>query len=169
MRWRAVVVPSKNGVEERADMAEVLVSFVFTESIEAIWVVLRDFDGLPSWLPGASNSEIENGRAPDQVGAVRRFCLGPGGDVVRERLLSLSDLDHACTYLVLEGPLPVRNMVGEIRAREITETGGTFVSWRASFGVEKRDEPTAVEQLKELYASGLSNLRKIIISGRMPT
>src|ERR1700722_15813994 len=76
-------------------MAEVCISVVFPQPIAAGWAVLRDFNSISSWLPGAQNGAIESGLA-DQIGAVRRFQLGVGGPLVRERLLALSDRDHCC-------------------------------------------------------------------------
>jgi len=81
---------------------------------------------------------------------------------VREKLLALSDLDHACSYLLLEGPLPVRNMVGEYRLWDITETGGTFGIWRAAFDIADAQRDAAVDQITKLYASGWTNLKKIL-------
>jgi hypothetical protein len=142
-------------------MAEVLVSFVFDQSIAAVWTVLRDFNSISSWLPGARCGEIENGLPADQIGAVRRFQIGNGA-VVRERLLALSDLDHSCSYSLLEGPLPVHDMTARFCLYEITETGGTFGYWRAEFNVAEKDQAMATEQLQKLYAGGWSNLKKIL-------
>ena len=50
-------------------MAEVLVSFVFDQSIAAVWTVLRDFNSISSWLPGARCGEIENGLPDDTSSA----------------------------------------------------------------------------------------------------
>jgi hypothetical protein len=143
-------------------MAEVYVSCVFNQSIEAVWRVLRDFNSISRWLPAVSKGDIENGLAPDQIGAIRRFYLQPGDALVRERLLALSDLEHSCSYSLLEGPLPVRNLVGEMRLFEISETAATFGTWRATFDVDEKDRQTATDQLTNLYAGGWGNLKQIL-------
>jgi hypothetical protein len=148
-------------------MVEVHVSFVFPQSVDAVWHVLRDYGAIASWLPGASNGQIENGLKTDQVGAVRRFNLRPG-NLIREKLLALSDADHLLQYLLLHGPLPLWNMIGELRVLEITETGGALVCWRAKFDADEADQVTCAGQLKYLYAEGLMNLRSLLKSGAGP-
>jgi hypothetical protein len=143
-------------------MAEVLVGFVFPQPIEIVWRATRDFKSICSWLPNASNCQIENGLAVDQVGAIRRFSLG--GSVVREQLLALSDQDHSCSYSLLQGPLPVQNLVGSFRLYSITETGGTFGQWGAAFEVNEQLKDNAVLQLTNLYAGGWANLKKLLSS-----
>jgi hypothetical protein len=143
-------------------MAEVVVSFVFAKSVGDVWKFARDFNSLPSWLPAVGKSEIENGLAAEQIGAVRRLYLRAGGPAVRERLLALSDRDYACTYALLEGPLAVRNLVAKIRLYEITESNGTFGRWSAQFDAEEKDQPAAAAQLTGIFSGGWSNLRKIL-------
>jgi hypothetical protein len=143
-------------------MAEAFISIVFRQSIDAVWRVLRDFNSISSWLPEAQNGAIENGLATDQIGVIRRFQLGANGPVVREQLLALSDLSHACSYALLEGPLPVRNLIGEFRLYEITESGETFGYWRANFDVDEKDRLAATQQLTKLYSDGWNNLKKIL-------
>ncbi|MBO0851623.1 MAG: SRPBCC family protein, partial [Pseudonocardia sp.] len=48
---------------------------------DEVWGVVRDFNGLPSWLPGITASEIEGGGSGTEVGAVRRLTLGDQGQV----------------------------------------------------------------------------------------
>jgi len=140
-------------------MAEVSISYVFEQPIDVVWRPLRNF-GSMSWLPTAGTCRIENGLAADQIGAIRSFPLG--GDTVREKLQALSDIDHACSYLLLKGPLPVRNMVGTYRLWTITETGGTFGIWRATFDIADAQRDLTVDQITKLYASGWTNLKKIL-------
>ncbi len=141
-------------------MAEVLISLVFAQPIEVVWRTMRDFKSICSWLPNASDCEIENGSAADRIGAIRRFSLN--GSVVREQLLALSDREHSCSYLLVQGPLPVRNMIGSFRLYPITETGGTFGQWGATFDVNEQQEANAVDRLTKLYAGGWANLKKIL-------
>jgi hypothetical protein len=145
-------------------MSEVVVSFVFAQTVDELWRLIRDFNSLASWLPAVGKSEIEDCLAADQIGAVRRLYLRAGGPPVRERLIALSDLDRACTYSLLEGPLAVRNLIAEIRLYEITETGGTFGRWRAAFDAEESDLTAASAQLKGIFSDGWSNLKKILSS-----
>lgn len=140
-------------------MTEVLVSYVFDQPIDVVWRPLRNF-GSMSWLPTAGDCRIENGLAAEQIGAIRAFPLGDS--TVREKLLALSDLDHACSYLLLQGPLPVQNMIGAYRLWTITDTGGTFGIWRATFDIADAQKAATVDQITKLYASGWTNLKKIL-------
>src|SRR4051794_30747309 len=75
-------------------------SAVIPASVEQVWALARDFDGLPGWHPAIEASTLDSGTGAE-VGAVRRLTLGDGGVVV-ERLLRLDDVDRVCTYEILE-------------------------------------------------------------------
>src|SRR3954470_9355495 len=65
---------------------------------DRVWAAVRDFNGLATWWPAAvTNSEIEEGKGGDQVGAVRSFHLKDGAHL-RERLLSHSDVERSYSY-----------------------------------------------------------------------
>ena len=66
-------------------MPTVTVSSVIDAPIEKVWARIRDFNGLPSWHPRMVKSEIEDGRAADEIGCVRRFELVSGA-TLREKL-----------------------------------------------------------------------------------
>jgi hypothetical protein len=124
---------------------------------------MRDFNAICSWLPNATNCQMEIGGAADQIGAIRRFYLG--GSLVRERLLALSDQEHSCSYSLLEGPLSVRNLVGSFRLYPVTDPDGTFGQWGAKFDAnEQKDEANIIEQLRKLYGGGWTNLKTILRS-----
>src|SRR5215510_11468024 len=74
------------------DVIRVYTSSVIEASADAVWAVIRDFNGLPRWAPFVADSRIEGGLPPDKVGCVRNFRLKEGG-VIREQLLTLSDYD----------------------------------------------------------------------------
>ena len=82
-------------------MARVYISSVIDAPAPRVWERIRDFNGLPRWVPAVRDSRIENGEPPDKVGCVRDFSL-QNGDRLRERLLGLSDYDMFCTYSILE-------------------------------------------------------------------
>lgn len=65
--------------------------------------------------------------APDGVGALRRFALGPAGS--REEVVAWDPPRHL-GYIVVSG-LPVRHYRSDVDLR--TDGGGTVVTWRGSF------------------------------------
>lgn len=98
-----------------------------------VWARIRDFNGLPVWLPGlVASSEIEEGKAGDQVGGVRSFTLADGTRI-RERLLSHSDTKRSYSYNFEEPPFPVDNYHATLRVTPVTDGNRSFVEWWATF------------------------------------
>ena len=57
-------------------MAKSYASTVISASPDEVWAHIRDFNGLAKWHSGlVSQSEIEDGKAGDQVGGIRSFTL----------------------------------------------------------------------------------------------
>jgi Polyketide cyclase / dehydrase and lipid transport len=126
-------------------MIKVYTSTVINGSADAVWAIVRDFNGLPKWTPFVAESRIEGGLPPDKVGCVRNFRLKDGG-MIREQLLTLSDYDYQCTYSIIESPMGVENYVATLKLTPITDGNTTFAEWWAEF-----DPPAGKE--KELAES----------------
>ena len=138
-------------------MAKVYVSAVLNGPTDMAWGFVRDFNGLPSWLPGIMSSEIEEGKLADEIGAVRVMEVGPGM-TVREKLLALCDDPYSITYSVIEGPLPLSNLTATINVRPVTQGGATFVEWFAEFDPNPGSEEKAPKILTSVYTGGLTAL-----------
>lgn len=113
-------------------MARVYVSTVINAPAAKVWARVRDFNGLPNWVPKVAESRIENGEPADKVGCIRAFSLR-NGDRLREQLLGLSDFDMFCTYSILESPMPLTNYVATLRLTPVTDLDRTFMEWSAEF------------------------------------
>jgi hypothetical protein len=131
-------------------MTRAYASAVIATSAEEVWAVIRDFDGLPAWMPAIEASSLDSGTAAE-VGVVRRLTLRGGGGTVVERLLALDDHVRSMTYCILESPFPVRSYVSTVRVAPVTDTGQAFVEWWTDFDAEAADEP----ELVELFAGGV--------------
>jgi hypothetical protein len=143
-------------------MAEkVFVSTVINAPIERVWRVLRDFNGLPSWMAGMKASEIEAGKEPAAIGAVRRLTLADGS-ILRERLEQLSDGDQQITYSVLEGPLPVKDVVTSMRLRPITDMYWTYAEWTSQFASAPGKEKEGVQYLSRVFNAGFRQLKRYL-------
>src|SRR4051812_40997393 len=103
-------------------------SGVVPGSVEEVWTLVRDFNGMPDWHPGIEKSSLDSGGSGTEVGAVRRLTLG-GGGVVVERLLTLDDLSYTFTYQILESPFAVRRYISTCRMAPVTDSGHTFIEW----------------------------------------
>ncbi|SHN44050.1 SRPBCC family protein [Cryptosporangium aurantiacum] len=113
-------------------MARSYYSTVFEQDAATVWAVVRDFNGLATWWSAAvSESRIEDGKAADQVGAVRAFKLGES--TIRERLLALSDLDRSYSYEFVDpAPFPVVDYVATLRVTPVSD-GRSFLEYSVVF------------------------------------
>ncbi len=79
------------------------------KSADDVWNVIRDFNNYAVWIDGAGESEIEDGKSGDAVGAVRNVLYQ--GKRIRQTLLALSDVERSQTYAFCgEAPMPVRGL-----------------------------------------------------------
>ena len=131
-------------------MIRVYTSSVIDAPADAIWQIVRDFNGLPSWHPAIAESRIEAGAPADRIGCVRNFRTRDGG-VIREQLLTLSDFEYECTYSILESPMGVDNYVATLKLTPITDGNRTFAEWSAEFDCA----PDRERELTQLIGQGV--------------
>ncbi len=141
-------------------MPDVYVSSIIDASMEKVWEVLRDFNALPQWHPLVAASRIEEDLPADAIGCIRNFQLAGSGETIREQLLALSDVEHACTYSILEAPLPVSNYIATVRLRRVTSTGQTFAEWQSKFATQPGEEDAACALVRSIYEDGFASLGK---------
>jgi hypothetical protein len=133
----------------------VYISAVIDAPIEAVWWIMRDFNGMPAYHPGIKHSLIEDGRPSDQIGCVRRLTLGEG--FVREVLLCMDDRNCVFTYEIIEGTLPVRGYIAGVRLHRVTQGNRTFAEWWADFEVVGAERDAVIAQIgKDVFAAGFT-------------
>ena len=143
-------------------MVQVQRSTVLDAPLEAVWEVLRDFNGHDRWHPAVSTSRLEGGRRSDQVGAVRDFRL-TGGERVREQLLSLSDRDHRFRYAIVESDIPLNGYVAEVALKPVTDGNRTFWSWTSRFCPPPGREGELTRLVAEgVYEAGFAAIRALV-------
>jgi NADPH2:quinone reductase len=151
-------------------VVQVRESTVIDAPVDAVWRVLRDFNGHDRWHPAIAASAIEGGQPVDMVGAIRHFRLSDGGEL-REQLLSLSDETHTLSYCLLEAPLPLMGYVATIRLKPVTDGERTFWEWRSEFRPpeHRREELTALVR-DGVYRAGFEAIRRMFggSAGRPP-
>ncbi len=141
-------------------MIRVYTSSVINAPVDTVWGLVRDFNALPAWHPGIADSRIEQGWPSDRVGAVRYFHTKDGG-LIRERLLSLSDYDYACTYSILESPMGVDNYVATLKLTPVTDGDRTFAEWTAEFDCALEREAALAERIGQgVFQGGFDALKR---------
>jgi hypothetical protein len=141
-------------------MPRVYVSSVIDASADRVWSIVRDFNGLPRWMPVVADSRIEGGQPSDKVGCVRNFNLKNGGNI-REQLLSLSDYEYTCSYSILESPMGVENYTATLKLMPITDGDRTFAEWTAEFDCEPAREHELVTQIGQgVFQAGFDQLKR---------
>jgi ribosome-associated toxin RatA of RatAB toxin-antitoxin module len=139
-------------------MPDVTTSTVIPAAPDAVWRVIRDFDGLPAFHPAITASELEEGARSDQVGAVRHLTLGDGSSV-RERLVALDDRERRLVYAILESPFPVRDYRSTMQVLPVTSTGECVVTWSVLFDCDLDDaERLSALFGRDVFGTGLDGL-----------
>jgi len=141
--------------------ARVFTSSVISAPVSEVWAKIRDFNALPKWHPAIADSRIEGGLPSDKVGCIRNFNLRDGGNI-REQLLALSDLDHTCTYSILESPMGVENYIATLRLVRITDGERTYAEWTAEFNCAHEAEAELVEHIGSgVFQRGFDALKRV--------
>lgn len=139
-------------------MARAYASAIIKAPVETVWSLIRDFNGLPDWIPIVTDSKIEGGLDSDVVGCVRSLHTADGSHI-RERLLRLDDARHSFTYNFEKPAFPVRNYIATIRLMPVTHTDTTFAEWEATFDEAPEDEGKYVKIIsKDVFAAGWKSL-----------
>ncbi|PZO80236.1 MAG: SRPBCC family protein [Mesorhizobium amorphae] len=140
-------------------MPKIRTSTVLEAPVDAVWAVLRDFNGHDQWHPAVADSQIERGQPSDRVGCVRRFHLEDGSEL-REQLLTLSDADMAFTYCLLDTPVPLLNYVAHVRLTPVTDGDQTFWEWESRFDTPVGEEARLKTMVQEnIYEAGFRAVR----------
>jgi hypothetical protein len=138
-------------------MAKIHESGLIAAPVKRVWEYVRDFNSLPKWFPGVTDSHIEPGVAANQVGCVRNFGL-EGGPRIREQLLQLSDQDHVCNYKMIECALPIANYVATLRLTA-GDGNGTLVEITSQFDVPPVEEKEMVGLFTTTYRGAFELLK----------
>jgi hypothetical protein len=149
-------------------MAKAFASAIIDAPIEAVWSVVRDFNGMPNWNPGVADSAIEAGLPSDAVGCIRTFHLRDGTHV-RERLLSLDDSRYTFSYNFETPAFPVENYVADFELIPVTDGDRTYAQWTATFDEAPADKGKYVAIVSnDVFAGGLKALAAKTVGRKAP-
>jgi hypothetical protein len=134
-------------------------SIVINKPASDVWLVLRNFIGLTTWSNAVTQARITNGKASDQIGAIRELEV-EGGAVFTETLVAISDEQKCLTYDIVEGPIPVRDYLATMQVLPVTESDHSYVCWSAEFDTPD-DQVTAMRGVvgEQICAAGLRALK----------
>ena len=140
-------------------MPKVERSVVVDTDADTVWQLIRDFNGLSSWIPGGPVGVIEDGLLSDQVGCVRRF--GDGDDAPRERLVTLDDVTRSYRYTLLSGPFKVRDYLAVMRVTPVHDGGAPrcLVEWNNAYDCDPADEAALDTTFGKIFGPALDALR----------
>ena len=140
-------------------MPRVIRSIIMDAPVEAVWDVIRDFNGHDQWHPAVAESHMERGQPSDRVGSVRSFRLADGANL-REQLLTLSDLEMSFSYCLLDTPVPLFNYVAHVRLSPVTDRDQTFWEWESRFDTPAgQGAELAALVGNDIYAAGFEAVR----------
>ena len=140
-------------------MPKAYASSIVDAPVEAVWSVVRDFNGLPNWVPGVASSSIEDGRDPDTVGCVRQIGV-EGGGRCSERLIALDDSRYIVSYSFVQQLFPIRDHLATIELIPVTSGERTFVQWTRVHDLPGHEGETAPVMQKDVFVAGLAALAK---------
>jgi hypothetical protein len=137
----------------------VYTSSIIDASADAVWALIRDFNGLPKWHPAIADSRIEGNWPADRIGCIRNFRLRDGG-LIREQLLTLSDYDYQCTYSILESPMGVENYIATLKLTPVTDGNRAFAEWSAEFDAPAGQERRLADDIGQgVFQAGFNALK----------
>jgi hypothetical protein len=122
-----------------------------------VWARIRDFGSYADWTGGPDRCEIEDGKAGDQVSAVRRPYRGER--FVRELLVAHSDVERSYSYELPEPPLPFTNYRATLRVTPVTDGNRSFFEWWGRFDCDPADAPGLEERVAQTYEAGAAALK----------
>lgn len=132
---------------------QISASIEINATADAVWQVVRDFNGLPNWIPAVTGSAME-GEGP---GAVRVIKTADGAEMT-ERLESFDDHGRALSYSLVEGPLPVKDYRAILSVTP-TEDTRCVVDWTCTCQADGIPEEQLRPIIETLYNGGLEALK----------
>lgn len=123
-------------------MASATAELTMSATPDAVWAILRDYHGLPKWMPGIEKSVPEG---DDRV-------LSMMGMTIRERLVKMDEDGRSVSYSIVDG-VPLESHEATITVHP-ADGGGSRVTWDVT---ATPDEMAAMMQ--GIYQQGLEALQ----------
>jgi mxaD protein len=135
----------------------------------AVWAVVKDWNGMHTWHPAFSNTEIKSG-ANNKIGSLRTLTLKDGGAKFDEELLAYKPKKMYFKYRILgDSPFPLTNYVSSIKVKGGKKPGTSVLIWEGSFKRKAVDNPPPGQDdagvkktISGAYQAGLNNVKTMI-------
>ncbi len=121
------------------------VTMTSSMSPEALWKKIGDFCGIGSWHPAIEKCVLS------ADGKQRTLSLKGGGTIV-EALENLDDANHAYTYTIVSGPLPVANYHSTISVS--ADPKGSALKWVGKYDAKGASDADAKKVIDGIYEAG---------------
>jgi len=130
---------------------------VLNAAPDAVWALTCDFGAWDAWHPAIQSCDLIEGSG-NQPGVVRKLGLGGDASLI-ERLLSHSDAQQSCTYIIVSGVLPVRNYEATFQVSS-TADGKAEITWFGTFDADGVSDDDAVKTIAGVYEGGFDALQR---------
>ena len=126
-------------------------SLTMTSSMspEALWKKIGDFCGIANWHPAIEKCVLS------ADGKQRTLSLKGGGTLV-EALENRDDANHAYTYAIVSGPLPVANYHSTISVSP--DPKGSSLKWVGTYDAKGASDADAKKVIDGIYDAGEKTL-----------
>ena len=141
-------------------MAKSYASTVIDAPAEDVWARIRDFNGLATWHGGlVATSEIEDGKAGDQVGVDPELHAHRRHAPPRAAARALGP-ERSYTYDFQKTPFDVDNYKATIRVTPVTDGDVSFVEWWTTFDCDRdKQEHWVGFFASQVFQGGLDALK----------
>jgi hypothetical protein len=142
-------------------MLEVRIRREFAVPADRVWQWIRDFNGLPGWVPGIRASRLEGAG----IGALRHLDISArGGEWAIEKLDSLDEDGRTLVYSIVDTSLPLQNYTSTMRviAGEGASASGCTLDWSAIFDAKDATDEVAIAFVTGAYEAGSARLGSLV-------
>src|ERR1700678_2797319 len=146
MRYTAFAALAVLGISTASAFAlDSNVTMTSSLSTDALWKKVGDFCGIAAWHPAIEKCVLS------ADGKQRTLSLKGGGTIV-EALENRDDANHAYTYTIISGPLPVANYHSTISVSP--DPKGSSLKWVGAYDAKGASDADAKKVIDGIYDAG---------------
>jgi hypothetical protein len=141
--------------------AKVTVEHKFDAPVDTTWGKLGRFCAIAEWQSLVASCVVE-----ERQDGIYRIVGMHDHTSFTERLEEYSHGDHAFTYTIKSGPLPIKDYRSEFRLIQVGDRQTRLV-WKAWYTVPAGvDEKAVASNLRQLFANGIKGMTPLLAATR---